>query len=495
LLVSANGAKFDIRRLPMTVTAHISLSQLTGLIRETLEHAFRGRSFWVVADVTNHSYKETTNYHYFELVEKIPGKGDILAKIAAKAWGEGSARIAAFEKATGQRFTSNIRVLVNVGVVYHPKWGLQLELNDLDTRFTLGAIEEQRQATLRKLVTDNPGVVQLVDGNYITQNQQLRLPAVIQTIALVSALQSAGAEDFRHTLEHNDHGYRFRIDEYHTAVQGENNAEAFVDCLVSVFNSAIPYDVVVITRGGGAQSDFLIFDHYMIGLAVAKFPVPVVTGIGHQKNETIADLMAHTALKTPTKAAEFIIAHNKSFEDKILTLQKAVVIRSQQMLSHGFRELATLKSSIVNQTRDILSREKDDLGRLHQTVTSQAQDILYSRKGEILRTASMLASRPASILSNRQNDLRHLVGNLRTFNAQYLKNQRGYIGHWQSLVKTMSPDNILKKGFALVKVEGRITSNPGDLTLGKDIDIILSDTTITSTVISKTPYHGDEFNI
>ncbi|WP_431244478.1 exodeoxyribonuclease VII large subunit [Flavobacterium sp. P21] len=140
-------------------------------------------------------------------------------------------------------------------------------------------------------------------------------------MAVISASNSAGNEDFRHTLRHNDFGYSFQADDYYTVVQGDNNAKLFLNKLIEVYSSGIPYDAIIIIRGGGAQSDFLIFDNYQIGRAVAKFPIPVITGIGHQKNVSIVDLMAHTSTKTPTKAAEFIIAHNRSFEMRSLSLR------------------------------------------------------------------------------------------------------------------------------------------------------------------------------
>jgi exodeoxyribonuclease VII large subunit len=370
-----------------------------------------------------------------------------------------------------------------------------LELQDIDTSYTLGVLEQQRQETLARLVAENRGYIWKEGETYRTKNQELPLPLVIRNIALVSALNSAGAEDFRHTLEYNDHGYRFRIDEYHTAVQGEHNAEAFLDCLISVYRAQTPYDVVVITRGGGAQSDFLIFDNYRIGQAVAKYPIPVITGIGHQKNETVADLMAHTALKTPTKAAEFIIAHNRAFEDRITALQQTIIIRSQQILSGQMQALAARKSALVNHTRDILSREKDGMASLNQSVTSHTRNILYGAKSALLRSTSVLVSRPGAIISRKQHDLSTITGNIRTFKAQYLKNQQGYLNHFRSMIRMMSPENILRKGFALVKVDSRITSDPAKLTPGRDMDIILSDTQVSATVKQKTPYDGNDFNI
>ena len=501
----------------MPDTPPIRLSQLTALIQQTLEHAFANRRYWVVADVSSHTFKETSNYHYFELVEKAPERGDIRAKISASAWGAGSARITHFEKVTGQRFGSNIRVLVQVAVTYHPRFGLQLALQDIDPNFTLGAMETQRQETLRRLVTENPGIVELIDGNYVTQNQQLPLPPVIQRIALVSAAQSAGAEDFRHSLQYNEYRYCFSVDEFHAPVQGEHHAEALLECIIKVFTTGKPYDAVVLTRGGGAQTDFLIFDDYRIGLSIAKFPIPLITGIGHQKNETIADLMAHTALKTPTKAAEFIIAHNKAFEDNLLRMQKSILIRAQQRFAAEFRVLTSLQSAIVNQSRDLLAAEKDRLSGMRDSVIHRSRDtvseqkevlssarqsivelsrsILYGRSSELLRASSVVTSRPRAMISARMGDLRHVTTSLQSFQAQFLRNQRGYLSHLQTVVRMMHPSNILKKGFALVKVDGKVTSDPARVEPGKDIDIILSDTIITSTVTRKKPYHGSDTDI
>jgi exodeoxyribonuclease VII large subunit len=252
---------------------------------------------------------------------------------------------------------------------------------------------------------------------------------------------------------------------------------------------------MVLTRGGGAQTDFLIFDDYKIGLAIAKFPIPVITGIGHQKNETIADLMAHTALKTPTKAAEFIIAHNKAFEDRVLALQKAVVIRSQQLFSKHFRSLAAIQSTVVNQSRDILSEQKDRMASSRQLVLQRTRKILFDHKSDLMQVSSVIASKPRVMLANRGGELKNITGNLRSFHTQFLKNQRGYLNHLQTVIRLMHPSNILKKGFALVKVDGRITSKPGDLQIGTSMDVILSSTQISSTVTSKKTYDGNEFDL
>jgi exodeoxyribonuclease VII large subunit len=479
----------------MTDIQHIRLSELTDKINETVHAAFSTARFWVIADITNHTFRAPKNYHYFELVEKDPGSNNILAKISGKAWGKGADRILHFEKITGQPFTNNIHVLVNVSVQYHPVHGLQLDIHDIDPHFTLGMLEQQKQATLERLLAENPEFIKKSGDIFITRNNQLKLGRVLQQIALISSHTSAGGEDFKHTLLHNPFGYRFFIDEYHTPVQGDHNAETLVAKLIEVFNSRKPYDAVVVTRGGGAQTDFLIFDNYRMGKAVARFPIPVITGIGHQKNETITDLMAHTPTKTPTKAAEFIIAHNKRFEEEMRSFQHSILIRAQQLFSINFQSLAFMNSLVVNQTRNILIRHNDSLARINQANINTSRSILFNARSSLLNMAARIISKPESILYRRKNDIRQLTGNISTFRTQYLKNQHGYLGHYRSMIKMMSPVNILNKGFAIVKVNGEITSNPDDILIGKDVGIILSGTEIRSTVKQKSKYDGKDFDL
>ncbi len=478
----------------MKEITHIRLSELNDTINGVIQTAFNTQTFWVIADITNHTFRQQKNYHNFELVEKDQHANIIIAKISGKAWGNGSTRIKNFEKATGQKFTNNINVLVQVKVSFHNVYGLALDVVDIDTNFTLGVLEQHRQATLLKLVTEN-SFIQKIGDRYITKNNQLQLPSVIQKIAVISSKTSAGGEDFKHTLQHNPFGYKFFIDDYYTVVQGEANADQFLAKLIEVFQSQKPYDIVVITRGGGAQTDFLIFDNYNIGRAVAKFPIPIITGIGHQKNETIADLMAHTQTKTPTKAAEFIIAHNKAFEEAILSFQKTVLIKSQQLFSTHFQYLSALNSIVVNNSRNILNFYKDSLVQINQVTINTSKSILFNNKNELVHISSQILSKPKIIVYNRLNDLQNTVSNLKRFNTIFLKSQQGFLNHYVTVINMMAPDNILKKGFAIVKANNKITSNPDEIKVGSDIDIILAETQIKSTVRQKSKYNGTEFNV
>ncbi|MBF4488049.1 exodeoxyribonuclease VII large subunit [Flavobacterium sp. CSZ] len=473
---------------------HIKLSELNSKISDALTDRFKGQTFWVVADITNHSYKAQKKIHYFELVEKGTTSNSIVAKIIGKAWGAGSMHLSDFEKNTGQRFTNNINVLVLVSVDYHPLFGLSLNVLDIDTNFTLGILEQQRNATLKRLVDEND-FIEKKQEQYITTNNQLQLRPVIQRVAVLSGSNSAGHEDFKHTLEHNDFGYVFQIDDYPTIVQGDNNAKLFLGRLIEVYNSGIPYDAVVITRGGGAQSDFLIFDNYNIGRAVAKFPIPIITGIGHQKNVSITDLMAHTHTKTPTKAAEFIIAHNRSFEQSILLLQKNIVIKSQQLFLLNYQNLSRLKSTISNSAREMISVHKDALGAINQNTINSSKSILYQKHRHLVSLSHQIAGKPRIILYNRINDIENTISNLKTFTNQYLRNQSKYLGHYRASMQMISPENILKKGYAIVRVNEKIISNADTIEVGDTIDVVLSDTILKTTVREKTKYNGRETHL
>ena len=451
----------------------ISLSELTGAIRNTIEEGFAHSKFWVIADVTNYTYKPQSNYHYFELVEKDQLSSKILAKITGRAWGNASVNISNFEKTTGQKFGNDINVLIQVQVQYNPAFGLQVNLIDIDTNFTLGLFEQQRKLTLERLLREHPDFIQQQDGQYVTKNSTLMLNKVIQQIAVISSDTSAGYLDFIHTLDNNTFNYKFNIDNYFTLVQGEVNAKQILNKIIAVFQSKKNYDALVIIRVGGSQMDFLIFDNYELNKAIARFPIPVITGIGHQKNETIADLMAHTSTKTPTKAAEMIVAHNRRFEEQMLNIQKTLVIKTFQLINRHKDKLVQINHITVNTTRALLQR--------------------YHR--HMVNLSGSILTNPKIILCNKRKDLINLYSNLQSYNRMYVINKRAHLGHFASVIKLMSPQNILNKGFAIIKLDGKIVSDARDIQKGSTMTVQLSNTEITTTVTEKKEYHGSEFNI
>lgn len=462
----------------------LKLSELTRIISTTINNAFQFQSYWVMADIAGYTMKADKGQHYLELVEK--GNNSIVAKISAVAWREGHEKILRFEQETGQKLGTGMSVLLQVKVDYHIQYGLKLLIIDVDASFTLGEMERQRRETINRLLNECAQYVWLENGRIITKNKNLTLGIVLQKIAVISSPQSAGYEDFMNTLDKNPLGYSFTVHPYFTVVQGENNADLIFRTILDVYNSKTVYDVLVIIRGGGAETDFLVFNHFDLGRIVARYPLPIITGLGHTRNESIVDLMAHTNAITPTKAAEFIVAHNANFEQQLNLARQKIIMKAQQLLAFNNKSLPILNATIINKSRDYLKDYLESLNRLQRMVTQQSTAVLQQKRNNLMSMSLTFVRKPQIIMSSKQADLRHLLSNIATFNVQLLKNQRGYLNHFVSLIRVLSPENILQRGFALVEKKGKIITNPDDIQIGDDINIRLRKTALEVIVQKKT---------
>ena len=427
----------------------------------------------MIADVSEHTYYAGTHRHYFELVEKEEDTDGIVAKMKCVAWRNGSLRIKAFEEGTGQRFKSGINALMEVAVSYHPLYGMQLTLHDIDPAFTIGMLEQQKQATLAKLLTECSQFISNREGAFITTNNQLQLRPVIQKIAVISSSSSAGLQDFIHTLQTNSFAYSYAIDYYYTVVQGEANAELVYERFLDIFYSKKDYDAVVLIRGGGAQTDLLIFDQFILGKVVAKFPIPVITGIGHHKNETIVDLMAHSATKTPTKAAEFIVAQNRNYEEGILSAQKTIVIKAQQVLARNAQRLAALNMQLTGHAKNTLASQEEQLLCMHQDIKHRAKEVLYESQAALHSLSCRISSQPATALARRSYGLDCTVSGFAMQVKMYFARKKCGLEQYETMCRLMDPRSILKKGFAIVHYNEQISFAGKDIPLGARVLIEL----------------------
>lgn len=442
---------------------HIKLSELTQQIRSVIDAEFAEKSYWIVAEISSHKMYLDGDRHYFEFVEKDEDTTTETAKIRGIAWRQGSASIRLFESATGQQFKDGIEVLVQVKVEYQSKYGIQLILLDIDQNWTLGNLEKQRQATLARLLRENPDAIQLVDEEYITTNKNARLKMVIQNIAIIGSPNSAGYRDFLGIIESNRFSYKFMMDNYQSSVQGAEAHSEIVNRLISIFRSGKKYDCVVIIRGGGAKTDFLVFDNYLLAKAVARFPIPIIAGIGHTTDNSIVDMMANTSVNSPTKAAEFIVSHNRHFEEVVYTLHKQVTVKSQQLLANAISRIANTNLSVINKTRTILTRNKDGLNRI----------------------SHVLATRPMIVVSHRIQNLENLLSNMKSFSKKYFLNLRGYVGHYDSMIRMAKPESILKRGFAIVKKEGKPIGSAKSIKSKDKLMVVMHKYDIDTQVITK----------
>ncbi len=372
----------------------IRLSEFISEIEDCLAATFFGDTFWITTEISDVNKKPDKRWCYLKLIEK-EGK-NVTAEIGAVFWTPGYAYIEKFEKETKQLFKDGLEITCRVKVTFHKRWGLKLEIVEIDYAYTLGKLEAERQETLERLVKENPDHVKLVGEQYYTFNKLLPLPSVIQRIALITAPESDGQRDFRQELANNPYGYAFHVDEFLTQIQGDKAHEFIIGKLLLVEAQKEKYDVVAIVRGGGSQLDLKAFDNYDLAQMIASFPIPLLTGIGHDRNTSIADLMARQE-KTPTKVANVIIQRNFNFEQQVLQLKE----------------------------------------RLTDTVDE--------------------------LFTNAKNNLKEI----------------------KRFVKASNPLTILKKGFAIVKQDNVIVTDPARIDVAAEIQIQFDKETIYSTVTKK----------
>lgn len=483
---------FVVNPNTIDATTPIRLSALTAGIRTAVDQQFGHRAYWVLADVASHKFHSPKGFHYFDLVEK--GERNLLAKVNAVAWTEGAARIREFERQTGQRFGNDIQVLVCVRVDFHAVYGLKLTVIDIDARFTLGQLEAQRQAVFERLLREAPQDVWRLGDRYVTTNATLKLPLVIQRIAVVASERSAGYEDFRHSLTAQSHGFAFKLTPFDTLVQGPENAGAIVRRLHEIASMPDAFDAVVIVRGGGAQTDLLIFDQYEVARAVAGLRIPVFTGIGHLRNETITDLMAHTASKTPTEAAESIISHNRNFEEKLLSFQQRIILRAQQRLQASVRIQSQMERQLTAGIRQRVKEERIENDQVLHRLLHAVRSRISTHQQVLTFTSAGLSLAPQS-LARRRDALEQQILQLK-FQVRYqLEQGQRDMAHLTTIVRLSSPAEALKRGFAILRKDGRILTDAIALNPGDEVNIILKDSELTTRIINKITKNGTEFDL
>ncbi|RIV21556.1 exodeoxyribonuclease VII large subunit [Fibrisoma montanum] len=373
----------------------IRLSDLAFTLEAVVDQQFGGKAVWVVAETSDIKNYPDRNYCFLTLVERETGSAgqqETLAKLEACIWRRNYHTIREFETATGVAFARNIKLLLLVSVGFNPVYGLRLEILKIDPSYTLGNLERERQAVLDALLRDHPDLIWQEAGQYITANQLLPRPTVMQRLALITAPNSDGWRDFRHELQTNPFGYAFQVDEYLTQVQGQGAEKAICDQLQRIQNSAIPYDAVIMVRGGGSQLDFGSFDTYQLGHTVAGFGIPVLAGIGHERNVSITDLLCHQSVKTPTKAAAFLIEHNRRFEEGCLHLGDRLTGAVRDALQNARERL----DSDTERFRFVLHTYFRDR---HSELTEKAVTIRHLDPSNVLKRGYALLLRNGRIIT------------------------------------------------------------------------------------------------
>ena len=410
----------------MNTERHITLFELNRLVREAIEDALP-MEYWVEAELSE--CRESRGHCYMELIQKDEQTATPIAKASAKCWANKWLTIRPyFERTTGQQLHAGMKVLLQVYPQFHEAYGFSWIVTDIDPTYTLGDMARKRQEIIQKLKAE--GVFDL--------QKELQLPVFCQRIAVISSQTAAGYGDFCNQLADNPYGFKFETQLFPAIMQGEGVEQSIISALEQIYD--MPFDCVVIIRGGGATSDMSGFDTLSLAENVANFPIPIITGIGHERDESILDMISHTRVKTPTAAAALLIDHLKGVLE---TIEGA-----QSMITHYVQQ----KLSIVNSQLSIISEAIPRLFSIVKTRQEAKIDALYTRL--------------PMLIERRFTSERHRL---------QLMDEK---------LKALDPTLLLARGYSITMHNGRAVKDASQLPPGAEIETRLAKGTIHSVIKS-----------
>jgi exodeoxyribonuclease VII large subunit len=365
-----------------------SLSELAAGIEETIRLNF-DRAVWVRAEI-GELHENSYGHCYMELIEKDENSDNLLAKIKANCWASVYRLLKPyFENATGQAFRAGLKVLLSVTVEFHPVYGLSLTVRDIEPTFTIGEMAARRMQIIRRLEAD--GIVEM--------NKQLPLPLLLQRLAIISSPTAAGYGDFCDQLKNNPGNFVFYTRLFPAIMQGEQAESSIIAALEKIFRHVELFDAVVIIRGGGATPDLSCFDSYELAVNCAQFPLPIIAGIGHQRDVSILDLVAHSSLKTPTAVAEFLIDRLQEAENSTKYTVSNIYSFSKNFLDASFREINEKQMLIRHVLRNSLMRKHHEINRqVNRLKTDVRMKLLREQNRLTLMEKSIETHSPAFML-------------------------------------------------------------------------------------------------
>jgi exodeoxyribonuclease VII large subunit len=367
----------------------LTLSQLNSIIAEKIQRSFP-EACWLLAETSD--VRLNSNGHcYLEFIEREEKSGNINAKAKAYIWRNTFQILKPyFEEKTGQSFVSGIKVLVKVSIDFHPVYGYGLNVCDIDPTYTLGDIQRRRQEILRQL--DEEGIIDM--------NKELPTPLTPQRIAVITSPTAAGYEDFLDHLFRGKHGFAFYTHLFPAVMQGEQTESSIIAALEKIFIHRNLFDVIVIIRGGGASSDLLAFDSYLLASHCAQFPLPVITGIGHERDNTALDFVAHHRAKTPTAVADYLVKLMEETRENLMATQDSIVEGIVQTIDLMEENLQKMRMYFPLHLNTVLERQNHALATLMLDIHRNTKQFFQDKKTILKEKESFFhLSSPEHILS------------------------------------------------------------------------------------------------
>lgn len=426
----------------------LSLFELNSLVREAIEE-YVTDEYWVEAELA--SAHESGGHCYMELIQKEDGSNTPIARASARCWRSTWALLKPhFERETGQTLRGGLKVLLQVYPQFHENFGFSWIVTDIDPTYTLGDMARRRQEIIRRLKEE--GVFDL--------NKELELPLFTQRIAVISSDSAAGYGDFCKQLSENKQGFKFAVELFSAVMQGEQVEQTVIAALNEINERREDFDCVVIIRGGGSTSDLSGFDTLALAENVANFPLPVITGIGHDRDESVLDMVSHTRVKTPTAAAAFLIEH----------------------LQDVYSLIVEAEEDVIRCVTDRLQKERLRIDRLIELLPKQLAAFLTAQHARLGRLIELLPRQTAACLTGQRGNLDLLAATMRGVLERRMLQENHRMELLEHRVDAVNPEKLLQRGYSITRSNGRVVRSPEQLKAGDEIETTMEKGTIKSVV-------------
>ena len=430
----------------------LTLYELNALVRETLELSMPNE-YWVQAELAE--VRERSGHCYMELVQMSPAK-QLVAKASARCWRNTWQLLRPhFERLTGQSLHAGMNVMLQVYPQFHEAYGFSWIVSDINPEFTMGDMARKRQEIISQLKEE--GVFDL--------QKELTIPLFAQRIAVISSETAAGYGDFCNQLTDNAYGFQFHTELFPSVMQGEQVEPSVIAALDRINERISDFDVVVIIRGGGATTDLSGFDTLLLAENVANFPLPIITGIGHDRDESVLDMISHTRVKTPTAAAAFLIDH----------------------LAQLYERIEDSRSALVNYVKRRMEMEQMRLQRLSSTLPVLFSLVKTRGNARLERLQTNLLAAMQQRIRDSRNSLSMLNSQISILNSQLIMRHRHRLQLIEEKVKNLDPALMLKRGYSITMKDGKVVRDANQLKAGDEIETRLEKGTVKSIVSSPNP--------
>ncbi len=427
----------------------LSLYELLGGVKTSLKSSLPA-AMWVTAEISE--LKVNYSGHcYLELIEKDSSGESIKAKARATIWASVYRMIQPyFESATRSKLAAGMKVMVKASVEFHELYGFSLNITDIEPSYTVGEMALKKQEIINRLITE--GVFDM--------NKSLYLADLPRRIAVVSSKTAAGLGDFMDQLVKNDFGYKFYVKLFPAVMQGAEAEQSIISALDAVFDQEALFDLVVIIRGGGSQSDLNCFNSYWLAYHICQFPLPVLTGIGHEQDETIADLVAHTRLKTPTAVAEFLIGIFRQADQKVNDLSVTLAELATDLIEIEKSRFASFMLSLKPAVRKYLATSSGNLHVQSIHVRGYAKQMLLSEEGIIRRRGDRLNRLSRQLLLVSGHRMALTLRKMQETSRKYAEKEKHSLEMLEKKCMYLDPFLILKRGYSVTYYKGKALKDP-----------------------------------